>query len=100
MEFNNFEIECPECGTKFKVDCDTCGHSIDDGFCKWNIEHGTGTSDNDPCTFDKYRWKPKKKDVIIPKSLKIALEANIAERISIEEAIKYYKKNKNSKPKI
>lgn len=54
--YNDFEIECPECGTKFKVDCDTCGYSIDDGFCKWNIEHH-----NDPCTHIKYRWKPKKR---------------------------------------
>ena len=54
--YNNFEIECPECGTKFKVDCDTCGYGIDDGFCKWNIEHH-----DDPCSWDNHKWKPKKR---------------------------------------
>ena len=54
--YNDFEIECPECGTKFKVDCDTCGYSLPDEWCEWNMEHH-----DDPCTSDKYRWKPKKR---------------------------------------
>ncbi len=53
--YNDFVVKCLECGNKFKVDCDTCGYGINNGFCKWNMEHN-----NDPCTSFKYRWKPKK----------------------------------------
>lgn len=57
FNIDNFEIECPECGNKFKADCDTCGYSISDGFCEWNMRH----DDADSCMDSKYRWKPKKK---------------------------------------